>query len=62
METSPETDMGVGMSAAFAALGLLAAIVMLAAALGEAQLLAGWGFAAAMLFATLLVVALHVYE
>lgn len=62
METTQGTDRRIGMSATFGVLGLLGAVVMLAAGVGDDQLLAAWGFAAAMLFATLLVVALHLYD
>lgn len=62
MEVATGTDKRVGLAALFGVLGLAGALVMFVAALGEDQLLSGWGFAGAMLFATLLVAALHLYD
>jgi peptidoglycan/LPS O-acetylase OafA/YrhL len=62
METASATDRRVGLAALFGVLGLAGAFVMFVAALGDQQLLSGWGFAGAMLGATLLVAALHLYD
>lgn len=62
METAPGTDMRVGLAALFGLLGIGGAFVMLVAGLGEAQVVSGWAFAGAMLFATLLVAGLHMYD
>lgn len=62
METISATDRRVGLSAVFAVLGLFGTLVMLASAFGGSQLASGFGFAAAMVFATLLITALHLYD
>lgn len=62
METATGTDKRVGLAALFGALGLAGALVMLVGGLSEDQLLSGVGFAGAMLFAALLVAALHLYD
>ena len=59
MET---TDRRLGFSVLFGILGVGGAALMLAASLDDQQVLSGWGFAAAMLAGTLLVVALQVYD
>lgn len=62
METTQSSDRRMGFSMLFGLVGLLGAIVMLVASLGGQLALSGWGFAAAMLGASLLVAALHLYE
>lgn len=62
METAAASDMRVGLAALFGVLGLAGAFVMLVSALNHDQLLSGVGFAAAMLFGSLLVAALHLYD
>ncbi len=52
----------MGFSMLFGVVGLVGAVVMLVAALGDQLVLSGYGFAAAMLGATLVVAALHLYE
>ena len=59
MET---TDRRLGFSVLFGILGVGGAALMLTASLDGQQILSGWGFAAAMLAGTLLVVALQVYD
>ncbi|MFB6117655.1 hypothetical protein [Halosegnis sp.] len=56
------SDRRLGFSMLFGVLGVGGAVVMLAAALEGQQALSGWGFAAAMLAATLLIVALQAYD
>jgi uncharacterized membrane protein YeaQ/YmgE (transglycosylase-associated protein family) len=62
MKTSQGTDRRMGFSMLFGLVGLLGAVVMLVAALGGQQVLSGWGFAAAVGGAVLLVAALHLFE
>ncbi|MFC7177477.1 DUF7525 family protein [Halosegnis marinus] len=62
METSQGSDRRMGFSMLFGVVGLVGAVVMLVAALGDQLVLSGYGFAAAMLGATLVVAALHLYE
>ncbi|ELZ13842.1 hypothetical protein C479_03316 [Halovivax asiaticus JCM 14624] len=50
------TDRGIGLSVLFGALAVLGAIVM---AVGAPEQLAAWGFAAAVIFGCLAVVAAH---
>lgn len=52
----------MGFSMLFGLVGLLGAVVMLVAAVEGQQALSGWGFAAAMAGAALLVAALHLFE
>ncbi|WP_224336459.1 DUF7525 family protein [Haloprofundus halobius] len=53
-----QTDMGIGVAMVFAMLTLVGAAVMLA---GPGQLTKAWGFAGAMVAASLAIVAVHVY-
>jgi len=62
METTQGSDRRMGFSMLFGLVGLLGAAVMLVAAVGGQQALSGWGFAAAMLGASLLIAALHLYD
>ncbi|MCU4750751.1 hypothetical protein OB919_01945 [Halobacteria archaeon AArc-curdl1] len=52
------TDRGVGLGLLLGAVAILGALVMLTTA---PQIEAAWGFAAAMVFGSLAIVALHVY-
>jgi len=52
----------MGFSMLFGLVGLLGAVVMLVAAFGDQQVLSGWGFAAAMVGASLLIAVLHLYD
>jgi hypothetical protein len=56
---SVETDKGFGLAVVFAVLTGLGAVAMLAA---PGQVAKAWGFAVAMVAATLAVVALHIYD
>lgn len=58
METSAQTDKGIGLALLFALLSIGGALTMLA---GPGQLLKAWGFAGAMVAAFLSVVAIHAY-
>lgn len=62
METSVGSDMGLGLGLLFGALGVGGALVMLVAAFDHMQVLAGLGFAAAMVAGTVLIAALHLAE
>jgi len=62
METTQGSDRRMGFSMLFGLVGLLGAVVMLVAAIGGQLALSGWGFAAAMLGASLLIAALHLYD
>lgn len=62
METASGTDKELGFAVLFGALGVLGALLMVLASMDGAQVLAGWGFAAAMAAATLAVAALHLYD
>ncbi|QCJ48136.1 MULTISPECIES: DUF7525 family protein [Haloprofundus] len=53
-----QTDMGIGVAMLFSVLALVGAAVML---VGPDQLTQAWGFAGAMVAASLAVVAVHVY-
>lgn len=53
-----QSDKGVGLGVLFAVLTLVGALVMLAA---PGQLATAWGFAAAMVAASLAVVAVHAF-
>lgn len=57
-ETTRTTDRGIGLTMLFGALGVIAAGVM---AIGAPDELAAWGFAGAVTFACLAVVAVHLY-
>jgi hypothetical protein len=52
------TDMGIGLALLFAALGVVGTLAMF---LGAPDALSAYGFAAAVTFGALAVVALHVY-
>lgn len=56
-----DTDMRTGVAMLFGVLGLIGALVMLTMGLTDQQLLAGWGFAGAMVSGALLIVVLHMY-
>ncbi len=58
-EGSIESDKGLGVMIAFAAIALLGAVVMYGA---PTQLGRAWGFGAAVLFALLAVVAVQTFE
>ena len=60
-ETAQVTDEQIGYTAIFGLLAIAGAVAMY---LGEEVMEphAGWGFAAAIVFGTLLIVAIHVYE
>lgn len=62
MDTSQGSDRRMGFSMLFGLVGLLGAVVMLVAGVGGQQALSGWGFAAAMLGASFLIAALHLYD
>lgn len=57
MATQTESDKGIGLPLAFGLIAALGAIGML---IGAPDIEAAWGFAAAVLFGALAVVALHV--
>ncbi|WP_138007019.1 DUF7525 family protein [Halalkalirubrum salinum] len=54
-----KSDKAIGIGMAFTALTLLGVVLMYA---GETQLLKAWGFAAAMIAASIAVVGLHAFE
>lgn len=56
--TETTTDMGLGVTLVFGVLAVLGALVMFA---GAPDLTAAWGFAGAMVFGSLAVVAVHLY-
>ncbi len=56
--TDASTDKGMGLTLIFSALAVLGAIAMAVAA---PEGTAGWGFAAAVLFAALAIVGIHLY-
>ncbi len=58
-EGSMESDKGLGVMLAFAAVTLVGAVVMYGA---PTQLGRAWGFAAAVLFALLAVIAVQVFD
>jgi hypothetical protein len=62
METAQGSDKRIGYSLLFGALGLFGGVALLATGFGDDQVVAGWAFAGAMLAATLLVTALHLYD
>lgn len=57
--TSLQTDKGIGLAMACVAVTLVGAVIMYGAG---SQAVQAWGFAGAMLAASLGVVALHVYQ
>ena len=57
--TSAQTDRALGLTLLGATLAVIGALLML---VGAPAITAAWGFAAAMVFSTLVVVAIHVYE
>lgn len=57
-ETTERTDKGVGLTLILSALAIIGAAVMLVGAPAE---IAGYGFAAAVGFAAIAVVAIHLY-
>jgi hypothetical protein len=59
MATSSETtDKGLGVTLLFSVLAVIGAAVML---VGAPEITAAWGFAGAMLFGVLAVLAIHLY-
>ncbi|SDQ51914.1 DUF7525 family protein [Natronobacterium texcoconense] len=58
-ETESSTDKGLGIALALGALATIGALVMFT---GAPDIEAAWGFAAAVLFASLAVVGIHVWE
>ena len=52
------SDMGIGLTLAFGALAIVGVLTM---AVGAPEKIAGVGFAVAVLFATLAIVAIHAY-
>jgi hypothetical protein len=62
MEASVGSDMSLGLGLLFGVLGAGGALVMLVAAFDGMKVVSGWGFAAAMLAAALLIAALHLAE
>ncbi|APW99800.1 hypothetical protein CHINAEXTREME_19380 [Halobiforma lacisalsi AJ5] len=58
-ETESTTDKGVGIALALGAAATLGALVMLT---GAPELDAAWGFAAAVLFSSLAVVGIHLWD
>lgn len=61
MATTVGSDMDVGMGLLFTVVTLFGAVAMYLAAGMHDQILAGWGFALAMLTGGLAVAAIHVY-
>jgi len=59
MEHGNSTDKGLGMTLALSTLAVIGAGVMFA---GSTQLMKAWGFAAAMVAASLAVVAVQIYD
>lgn len=59
--TTIDTDRQVGLAMLFGAIGLIAALVMLSTGLTGQQVLAGWGFAGAVIAGSLLVAVIHFY-
>ncbi|MFC6768892.1 DUF7525 family protein [Natrinema soli] len=60
MATETETtDKGVGLALALGALAVIGALVML---VGAPNVTAAWGFAAAVLFSSLAVVGIHLFD
>jgi hypothetical protein len=59
-ETGLQSDKGIGLGLLFGALGVAGAVVMYVAA--EQQLLAGWGFALAVVFGSLAVAAVQIFS
>jgi len=55
---SESTDMGIGLTLLFGAIAVLGAGVM---AIGAPDEIAAWGFAAAVVFACLAIVSVHVF-
>jgi hypothetical protein len=60
-EISTGSDKEVGFAVLFGLLGLVGALAMYVGAVSGSQLTAALGFAGAMLAASILVVAIHVY-
>ncbi|RJS98154.1 MULTISPECIES: DUF7525 family protein [Halococcus] len=56
---SVTTDRGVGLTVLFVVVGIAGAVVAFVAGLTENQILASWGFAAAMIAGSLAVGAVH---
>ncbi|SDF94680.1 DUF7525 family protein [Halorientalis regularis] len=59
-ETGLQSDKALGLGLLFGALGIAGAVVMYVAA--AQQLLAGWGFALAIVFGSLAVGVIHVFS
>lgn len=60
-EVTTSSDREVGFAVLFGVLGLAGALAMYVGAVSHDQLTAAWGFAGAMLAASVLVGAIHVY-
>ncbi|EMA39832.1 DUF7525 family protein [Halobiforma nitratireducens] len=58
-ETESTTDKGVGIALALGAVATIGALVMLTSA---PEIEAAWGFAAAVIFSSLAVVGIHLWE
>lgn len=59
MEQSVESDKGIGLGIVFSLIAVVGTLIMLT---GGAEITIAWGFAAAMIAATLAVVAIQVYN
>lgn len=59
--TTIDTDRQVGLAMLFGAVGLVAALVMLSMGLAGQQVLAGWGFAGAVVAGAILIAVIHFY-
>lgn len=59
MATTVSTDRGVGFTVLFALLGLAGAVVAFVSGLTHHQLIAGWGFAVAILAGSIAVSVIH---
>ncbi|MCU4925240.1 hypothetical protein OB905_04465 [Halobacteria archaeon AArc-dxtr1] len=64
-QTESATDTGLGLTMVFGALVLIGAVAMIVGALelgGIPEITAAWGFGAAVLFAILAVVGIHLWD
>ncbi|MFC4544471.1 hypothetical protein ACFO5R_21300 [Halosolutus amylolyticus] len=57
-QSETTTDKGVGLTLALSVLAVIGAVLMI---VGAPDIEAAWGFAAAVLFSSLAVVAIHLY-
>jgi hypothetical protein len=60
--TDLDTDMRIGLAMLFGAIGVLAAFSMIVTSVNHQQVLAGWGFAVAMVASSILIAVIHLYE